>query len=302
MHNHHMQDEREVPVMREITPLSEGDCFYIADRCKSAFDYPIHSHREYELNFIEHAAGVVRTVGDSSEVIEDYDLVLIASPDLEHVWEQGSCANTDIREITIQFTSDVLPDSLLKKTQFDSIRRMLERARCGLAFPLTAIMKVYTKLDALAHHKKGFHAVLDFLDILHELSLFDDARTLSSSSFARIETRSESRRVDKVQQYIAAHFHEDVRLETLADLVGMTPVAFSRFFRQRTGRTLSDYIIEMRLGSASRMLIDSAKTVAEVCYDCGFNTLSNFNRLFRKYRGCSPTEFRENFRKKKLIV
>jgi len=93
-----------------------------------------------------------------------------------------------------------------------------------------------------------------------------------------------------------------VRLETLADLAGMTPVAFSRFFRQRTGRTLSDYIIEMRLGSASRMLIDSAKTVAEVCYDCGFNTLSNFNRLFRKYRGCSPTEFRENFRKKKLIV
>ena len=286
----------------EITPLSDRDCFYIADRHKSAFDYPIHCHREFELNFTEHAVGVRRTVGDSSEVIGDYDLVLITSPDLEHVWEQGDCTRSDIREITIQFTSDILPESLLRKNQFDSIRRMLERARCGLAFPLAAILKVYHQLDELAHHKTGIHAVLDFLDILYELSLCDEARTLSSSAFARIEVRSESRRVDKVQQYIAQHFHEDVRLETLADLTGMTPVAFSRFFRQRTGRTLSDYIIDIRLGSASRMLIDSTKTVAEICYDCGFNTLSNFNRLFRKYKGCSPTEFRENFRKKGIIV
>lgn len=292
----------EPHVMREITPLSDGDCFYIADRCKSAFDYPIHTHREFELNFIEHAEGVVRTVGDSSETIGDYDLVLITGPELEHVWEQGSCTRKDIREITIQFTSDILPESLLRKNQFESIRRMLERARCGLAFPLAAILKVYAKLNALANHKTGFHAVLDFLEILYEMSLSDDARPLSSSAFARIEAHSESRRVDKVQQYIAHHFHEDIRLETLAELVGMTPVAFSRFFHQRTGRTLSEYIIEMRIGSAARMLIDSTKTVAEICYDCGFNTLSNFNRLFRKQRGCSPTEFRENFRKKKLIV
>ena len=296
------EQEHESHIMREITPLSERDCFYIADRNKSVFDYPIHNHREFELNFIEHAVGVVRTVGDSSETIGDYELVLITSPDLEHVWEQGCCTRTDIREITIQFTSDILPDSLLRKNQFESIRRMLERARCGLSFPLAAILKVYAKLDALANHKTGFHAVLDFLEILYELSLYDDAKTLSSSSFARIESRNESRRVDKVQQYIARHFHEEIRLDTLADMVGMTPVAFSRFFHQRTGRTLSEYIIEMRIDSAARMLIDSTRTVAEICYDCGFNTLSNFNRLFRKQRGCSPTEFRENFRKKKLIV
>ena len=114
------------PVMHEITPLSERDCFYIADRHKTAFDFPIHCHPEYELNFIGNAAGVQRTVGDHSEAIGDYDLVLITSPNLEHVWEQGSCQNKDIREITIQCTSDVLPDSLLSKNQFLSIRLMLE--------------------------------------------------------------------------------------------------------------------------------------------------------------------------------
>ena len=290
------------PVMREITPLSDSDCFYLADRHKSTFDFPIHSHPEYELNFIGNAAGVRRTVGDHNETIGDYDLVLITSPNLEHVWEQGACTNTDIREITIQFTSDVLPASLLSKNQFHSIRRMLDRAQCGLAFSLNTIMKVYGKLDALSHQQRGFHAVLAFLELLYDLSLSEDARTLSSSSFARIETQHESRRVAKVQAFIAQHYSEDIRLEALADLVGMTPVAFSRFFHQRTGRTLSTYIIDIRIGRASRLLIDSDQTVAEICYDCGFNTLSNFNRIFKQKKGCTPKEFREAYRKKKVIV
>ncbi len=295
-------DSSTTPVMREITPLSEHDCFYLADRHKSSFDFPIHSHSEYELNFIGNAAGVRRTVGDHSETIGDYDLVLITSPNLEHVWEQGSCVNSDIREITIQFTSDVLPESLLSKNQFHSIHRMLDRAQCGLAFPLPAIMKVYGKLDALARQQRGFHAVLAFLELLYDLSLSEDARPLSSSSFARIETHHESRRVAKVQEYIAQHYSEDIRLETLADLVGMTPVAFSRFFHQRTGLTLSNYIIDIRIGRASRLLVDSDQTVAEICYDCGFNTLSNFNRIFRRRKGCSPKEFREGYQKKKVFI
>lgn len=294
--------ENKSQIMREITPLSERDCFYIADRHKAAFDYPIHCHHEYELNFTEHAIGAHRIVGDSEEVVGDYDLVLIASSDLEHVWEQGECQRDDIREITIQFDQELLPESLLQKNQFSSIRKMLERAQCGLAFPLPVIMKVYAKLDNLAHHKTGFHAVLDFLDILYELSVSDNARQLSSSAFARIESHSESRRVDKVQKYIARHFAEEIRLEQMAEMVGMTPEAFSRFFHQRSGRTLSDYILDIRIGSAARMLVDSATSIAEICYDCGFNTLSNFNRVFKRKKGCSPSEFRENYQKKKVFI
>ena len=78
-------------IIREITPLSDKDCFYIAERYKTEFTYPIHNHSEFELNFTEKAAGVRRVVGDSSEVIGDYDLVLITGKDLEHVWEQNEC-------------------------------------------------------------------------------------------------------------------------------------------------------------------------------------------------------------------
>ena len=290
------------PVMREITPLSDSDCLYIADRHKSAFDYPIHCHPEYELNFIECAAGAKRTVGDHSETIGDYDLVLITGSGLEHVWEQGDCRSKNIREITIQFSPEILPAAVLQRTPFETIRRMIERARCGLAFSMPSIMRVYGRLDALVGCHSRFHAVMEFLEILHELSLCEGARELSSTSFARIATKHESRRVAKVQEYIGQHYHEEIRLETLADLIGMTPVAFSRYFHPCTGRTLSEYIPDIRIGMAARLLVDSSDTVQGICFDCGFNSVSNFNRLFRKKKGCSPREFREAFQKKKMLV
>jgi hypothetical protein len=289
-------------IMREITPLSERDCFYIADRHKTEFTYPIHCHAEYELNFTEQASGVRRVVGDSSEVIGDYDLVLITGKELEHVWEQHECTSKDIREITIQFSSDLFFKDFINKNQFGSIRLMLEKAQCGISFPMQAIMKVYNWLDKLASEEQGFYAVMSFLRILYELSLYDDARVLSSSSFAKIDNFSDSRRVQKVQKYIADHYQEDIRLADMADMVGMTSVSFSRFFHLRTGKTLSDYIIDIRLGFATRLLVDSSQTIAEICYDCGFNNLSNFNRMFRKKKECSPKEFRENYRKKKIII
>lgn len=294
--------ENQNYIMREITPLSDRDCFYIADRRKTEFTYPIHCHAEFELNFTEHAAGVRRVVGDSSEVIGDYDLVLITGKELEHVWEQHECESKEIREITIQFSSTLFFKDFLNKNQFSSIRRMLEKAQCGLAFPMQSIMKVYNWLDKLASEEQGFYAVMNFMRILYELSLYEDAKVLSSSSFAKIENFSDSRRVQRVQKYVMEHYQEDIRLTTLANMVGMTPVAFSRFFRLRTGKTLSDYIIDIRIGFASRMLVDSVMSIAEICYECGFNNLSNFNRIFKRKKGCAPKEFRENYRKKKMVI
>ena len=269
--------------IREITPLSDKDCFYIADRHKKEFTYPMHCHREFELNFVEHAPGVRRVVGDSAEVIGDYDLVLITSPDLEHVWEQNTCTSENIREITIQFVPSFM-NGLVETNQFDMIRKMLDKAQYGLCFPMDAMMKVYSLIDKLPE-MKGFYAVVHFLTLLYELSLFtDQARTLSSSSFAKIEVHSDSRRVQRVH------------------MVGMTEVSFSRFFKLRTGKNLSDYIIDLRLGYATRLLVDSTMAVAEICYECGFNNLSNFNRIFKKKKGCSPKEFRDNYRKKRTII
>jgi AraC-like DNA-binding protein len=290
-------------ILREITPLSPKDCLYIADRVKSEFTYPIHSHEEYELNFIERAAGVKRIVGDSIETIGDYDLVLITGKDLEHAWLQNNCKLTNVREITIQFSPDLFFNNFLHKNQFNSIKDMLEKAQNGISYPLKAIMKVYHLLDTIAHGEQGFYTVMKFLTILHELSGFTEvAKSLSSTSFAQVTVDNNSRRIKKVQQYIFDNYKKDIRLNQMADLTGMSPVAFSRFFKLRTGRSLTDYIIDIRLGHATRLLIESRMTVAEVCYDCGFNNISNFNRLFKKSKKYAPSEFRDNYLKKKVLV
>jgi len=289
-------------VLRETPPITEKDCFYIVERHKSEFLYPIHSHKEYELNFVEHGRGVHRVVGDSIEEIGHYDLVLVTGNGLEHAWQQGNCTEPDVREITIQFSSTLLDERLLGRTQFASIRKMFERARLGVAFSMTGIMRVYNFLDSLPTMNERFEQFLTMLKILYELSQDQGARTLASSSFADVSADRESRRVAKVKEYISNHYAEELRLEDLAALVGMAPSAFSRFFKQHTTRTLSDYIIDVRLGNAARLLVDTSRSISEICYSCGFNNLSNFNRIFKARRGYTPRDFRALFTKNRVYV
>lgn len=295
-----MPEDRRI--IHEISPLMGKDVLYIADRRKKEFTYPIHNHTVFELNFVENAKGVKRVVGDSSEIIGDYDLCLITSPDLEHVWEQHECRSEDIREITVQFHFSLGEETLFGRNPFSSITRMMQEARKGLSFPLKAIMKVYGKLDTLSNIKDGFYALQQFLSILYELSRCEGARTLASSSYAKVAIEDDSRRILKVKNYISKNYMDDLRLPMLASMAGMSASAFSRFFKLHTGRNISEYIIDMRLGYAARMLVDTSKSISEIGFDCGFNNLSNFNRIFRKKKGCSPSEFRENYHKTRIIV
>ena len=289
-------------ILEEITPLSPKDCFYIVERYKSEFSFPLHCHEEYELNFIEHGRGVRRVVGDSIEEIGDYELTLVAGKTLAHAWEQGSCSAPDVREITIQFSQQLFPQELLARNQFASIKKMLDKAHLGLNFSTSAIMKVYSLLNSLASMNDRFEQYLAFLKIIYELSVDEQARTLASSSFASGVIDAESRRINKVKEFISAHYAEDIHLEDMASLVGMAPSAFSRFFKQHTGRNLIDFLIDTRLGHASRMLVDTTTGISEICYACGFNNLSNFNRTFKARRGYTPSDFRALYTKNKVLV
>ena len=293
---------KESRFISEITPLSEKDCFYIVERYKKEFTYPMHAHKEFELNFIENGAGVVRVVGDSVEKIGDYELVLLGGIELAHTWEQGDCRSETIREITIQFSPDLFSESLLARGQFDSIRRMLEQAKYGLVFPQQAIMKVYSMLDRVSSEEKSFHQVTRLLDMLYELSMSKDVRPLTTGVFAKAPQEPDSRRVSRIKEYINEHFREDIKLADAAGLVGMSPVTFSRFFKLRTGRTFSEYLIDIRITGASRLLIDTTKSITEICFECGFNNLSNFNRIFKRKKGSTPKEFRGHYRKSRVVI
>lgn len=288
-------------IITEITPLSEKDCFYLIDRRKTEFDYPIHRHDELELNFVANCAYARRVVGDSMEVLGSYDLVLVGGG-LEHAWEQYNCPRQEMREITVQFSPSLFSEELMQKNQMGTLRDLLSRAAKGIAFDMAVILRVYGMLDELTRSQPGFLRWLKLLEILYLLSTAPECHTLASSSFANAELSHNSRRIRKVEEAINRDYAGQIYLKDLAELAGMTPTAFSRFFKTRTGTTLSEYITNIRIGHAARKLVDTTMTIAEICYECGFNNISNFNRLFKKKKGCSPKTFRENYLKTKLII
>jgi AraC-like DNA-binding protein len=289
-------------ILREITPLQEEDCFYVVERFRSEFTFPVHTHPEYELNFIEKAKGAQRIVGDSIEEIDDLELVLITSENLEHVWVNHNHKLTLIREITIQFHPSLFDGNLIRKNQFKSIKEMFEKARKGLLFPRKTIEKVEPMLSSLIFEKTGFYSVLKLMSILHELSKSEDSRILASSSFVGKEDSFDSRRVKTVHEYIEQHYKEKIKISDVAVLVYMTEGTFSHFIKRRTGKSFTDYVLDVRLGYAIRLLVDSTHPVAEIADLCGFNNLSNFNRIFKKKKLLTPKDFRNQYKKTKMIL
>jgi len=289
-------------VFREVTPLSTEDCFVIINRTKSEFTYPVHVHPEYELNFIENAKGAQRIVGDSMEVIDDLELCLIGNASLEHAWMNFHCESKEIHEITIQFHKDLFLESLLNKKQFHSVAVMLENAKKGMLFSRPVIEKVKDRLDYLNKGQNGFYSVLELLTILYELSNDENSRILCSSTFNKQDDSSESRRIQKVITYLNSNYQKEIRLLDVANYVNMSEVSFSRFMKKRTGKNYIDYLNDLRLGIASRILIDTSKTIAEISFECGYNNLSNFNRIFKKRKGLTPKEFRENYSKMRIMI
>lgn len=280
-------------ILREITPLTSSDCFTIFTRFKSEFDFPLHCHEELELNFIMNAKGAKRVVGDHIGEIDDLELVLVGS-NLPHVWQTHKCKSKDIREITIQFHKDLFDEKFLRRNQLSFIRNMLEKSAKGIQFSTQTIQQVAPRLTILSQ-KQGFDSVLELLSILHDLSISRNMHTLSDATFSNAELSYNSRRIERAIEYMNQSFQKSITLTEVSKLANMTDVSFSRFFKARTGITFMDSLLEMRLGHASRLLIDTTQSVAEVAYNCGFNNISNFNRLFKKKKGCTPKEFRESY-------
>ena len=287
-------------IMREITPLTQNDCFTLFSRKKKKFDFPLHYHDEYELNLIINAPGAKRIVGDHISVIEDLELVLVG-PNLYHAWFTHHCETEDIRELTIQFHKDLFDDRLLRRNQLSFIRTMFEKAQRGILFSRETIERLQPRLLRL-EQKHGFDSVLELLSILHDLSTSRDMHTLSDASSTNEQFNYNSRRIEKVFEYMNAHYGRAVTLLEVAKVANMPEASFSRFIKKRIGSTFIDSLNEIRLGHASRMLIDTTHNIAEVAYKCGFNNISNFNRIFKKKKGCTPTEFRENYSGTRIFI
>ena len=286
--------------MREITPLTPGDCFTIFSRVKQKFDFPLHYHEEYELNLILNAKGAKRVVGGHIEVIDEVEMVLVG-PNLYHAWFTHQCQSEEITEITIQFHKDLFDEKFLKRNQMSFVKNMLERSQRGILFSHETVLVLKERLLSL-DKKTGFDSVLELLSILHDLSISRNMRTLSDLAFTNEKFYYNSRRIEKVFEYMNANYNKQVSLAEVSRIANMPEASFSRFIKKRTGKTFIDSLNEIRLGHASRMLIDTTNTIAEIAYKCGFNNISNFNRIFKRKKFCIPKEFRETYTGNRVFI
>lgn len=281
-------------IHREITPLQEDDCFLVFDRERNIFTFPIHFHPEYEINFIANAKGARRVVGDHIGEIGNAELIMVG-PNLYHGWENyKNTGEVMHHEITIQFPRDLFQNQLLHKNILKPIRELFHNANRGILFSEQTTEMAAERVAQISK-KRGFDSYLEFQSLLYDLAISREQRLLTNISFQKNTDFFNSDRIEKIYNYVRDNYNTRIKLEDAANLLNMSIVSFSRLIKQRTGKSFVDFVNEIRLGYATRMLIETNKSISEICYECGFNNISNFNRTFRKKQNCTPSEFRTNF-------
>ena len=286
-------------IYQEITPLSTPDVFVVIDSSNNGFDYPIHNHPEYELNLIMGMSGT-RIVGDSIERYTDYDLVLLG-PYLYHKWDgdvQLQNNGQPYRVITIQFGMGLMGGQFFQKEQFGKIRKLLQDSSEGIKFhgkTLEEAMNIMINLT----EDKGFTNVIQFLQLLDLLSKSSETCYLSSEGFSSKVLSTHSNRIQMAYSYILKHYAKiNLKIGEVAKQVNMSDSAFSHFFQKYAFRSFTQFLVDIRIGHACKLLLDTDETIGQISYESGFNNLANFNRLFKKYRHCTPVEFRRRYMEK----
>lgn len=257
-----------------------------------------HYHPEIELTFVERGSGT-RFVGDHIGNYRDGDLVLLGS-DLPHHWASDEFRGQKYDRhpaIVAQFLPDLLGDHFLSMPEMACVADLIERARRGLLFSgRTQDIISAQMLEMLS--QQPFDRLMSLLRCLQFLGTSTEVTPLATENFSPSFRHKTRTRLHDVCQYI----HENLTNPALtqleiAEFAGMTPAAFSRFFRSATQRTVTEYVNELRIGLASRMLAETDLSVLDVCLKTGFDSPSNFNRRFRQFKAMSPRQYRTYHRR-----
>lgn len=255
----------------------------------------LKSHVNFEIALLENCTGK-RFIGDHIEDFKGDELVLMGSY-LPHCWQYYNTINSKrpADAIIVHFYPDFLGKDLLTKPEAVHLNQLFENASKGVLFTGTIVVDAKEILYQMLTATGLTRAVL-MLQLLDKLALSTTCKTLSSPSFHIIETSTEANRINRVFDYIFKHFKEDISLQDVASVVPMSTSAFCRFFKMQTNRTLVDFIKEIRIGHAAKLLMEGNYNITETCYKSGYNNISNFNKHFKDVKGSSPRDFAKKYK------
>ena len=282
------------PVL-ENTPHRGWESFHCEVVRGRGYGAQWHFHPEHQITLVLKSRGH-RVVGDSIAPLAAGDLVLVGG-NIPHVWHQDQTVPADrdaVHAIVVRFRDDFLGEAFLRKPELQPVRDLLRRASRGLQVRGQTRQQVVAQLQELPR-AKGLQRLVRLLAILDELSRSHDLRPLSSAKFLPELHAGDQDRMSRVLGHIHAHLMEDISREDVAARASLSCGAFSRFFKTRTGKTLPQYVNELRVGRACSRLMETDDKIGDIALDCGFENLSGFNRQFHRIAGMTPKNYRRTF-------
>lgn len=276
------------------TGITDQQLVHIKKVDTSYLNKPFHFHPNCELVYIQEGYGK-RVIGDNVSTFNEGDLVLMG-PNLPHIW-----TNDDVfykgdkhyhsRAVVVYF-SPALLDPILQPQALAPVVALIKKSMRGLVFTGRTQDTIAQALSLITE-EDGLPQFIRVLSVLHELSLSREMRYISSNKFVNTYNERDTDRINGVYQFLMQHFKQDIHLEEVANIAHMAPTAFCRFFKQRTQKTFSHFLNELRVRHACELLNNPEKTISEISYESGYHNLTNFNKFFKEITGLSPSQFRK---------
>jgi AraC-like DNA-binding protein len=249
-----------------------------------------HYHAELELVVIKESIGT-RFVGDSIEKFKPGEVILIGK-NLPHMWLNDDAyfqKNSGLiaSALSIHFREDFIGNEFIQLYSTEHLGKLFANAKRGIQF-VDLKFSIQAAIKQLIAEKDDFQNLMQLLQILHQLAKHENIVLLSSAGYLNAKINEGS---DETHQYIFNNFNKPIKLDDVAAVAGMNPSAFSRYFKRIHRKTFSSYLIEIRIGYACKLLMENKLNISTVCYDSGFNNLSNFNKQFKKIKKMNPSEY-----------
>jgi AraC-like DNA-binding protein len=262
----------------------------------SEFTAPYHFHPEHELTLIVKGKGN-RYVGNHMDVYSSGDLVLIGS-NLPHCWkiENNQEEESDVASVVIQFNNDFLGADFLAKPELSQILHLLERSKHGIQFLNNTADEITNRLILLAKEQNTFKRLIEFLEILYTLAISKEYVLLDKQD-TKAQPSGKTERINAVLGYIIDNYKNEISLDQAAALINMTPNAFCKYYKKTTKKTFIETVTDYRINYAIQQLVNSDKSISDICFENGFGDLSHFYKLFKRKMKLSPLKYRKEFRK-----
>jgi AraC-like DNA-binding protein len=274
------------------SPIPENHAFVVKHLVEPFFDPNWHFHSEYQIFAVLKGQGT-RFVGDHVEPYRSGNITF-TGPNLPHLWRSDQENESYSEGIVVYFNEDLINEKLFLKEEGIKLQRVFKNSLRGIGITGTTAVTIKNMLTDLVS-LQGFDSLIALYKILNIISKTSDFSLLASSGYTNTLKDGDTERMNKIHAHVMKHFKEKIAITDISDLVNMTPTSFSRYFKVHANKTFSEFLGEIRIGYACKMLIEQKMSVSQACYESGFHTLSNFNKQFKTITRMTPSAYKKEY-------